>query len=157
MHITTTSSRHCCQPPYLLALPVSLSFPLARLLTAGTAFGPGSLTFTPCCPPPRRQVGNAMQEQAEPVDGPLKGPTSLYHWKVLLEGEASEDVCILYIYFLKYSICIYKLGLFLLCFLFQIPIITLNLIPWIQSPLCCSWKTCSCSPLPHSTGCTTQL
>lgn len=42
-----------------------------------------------------------MQEQAEPVDGALKGPTSLYHWKVSLEGEASEAVCILYIRFLK--------------------------------------------------------
>lgn len=33
--------------PHLLALPVNLSFPLARLLTADTAFGPESLTFTP--------------------------------------------------------------------------------------------------------------
>lgn len=33
-----------------------------------------------------------MQEQAEPGDGPLKGPTSLYHCKVPLEEEASEAV-----------------------------------------------------------------
>lgn len=77
------------QAPYLRALPVSLSLPLARLLTAGTAFAPGSLTFTPCPPPPRRQVGNAVQDTAEPAEGPGKGPTSSNAWKAPLEGEAS--------------------------------------------------------------------
>lgn len=77
------------QAPYLRALPVSLSLPLARLLTAGTAFAPGSLTFTPCPPPPRRQVGNAVQDTAEPAEGPGKGPTSSNPWKAPLEVEAS--------------------------------------------------------------------
>jgi len=59
MDVTSTGLWHCCQSLYLLALPVSLSFPLARLLVA---LGPGSLTFTLCCPAPRRQVVKAMQK-----------------------------------------------------------------------------------------------
>lgn len=94
----TASLWHYCQHLYLLALPVSLSFPLARLLIA---LGPGLFTFTLCCPPPRRQVGKTMQKQAELSDGLLKGLKSPYHWKVPLEGEASEAICLLNVYFLK--------------------------------------------------------
>lgn len=133
----TASLWHYCQHLYLLALPVSLSFPLARLLIA---LGPGLFTFTLCCPPPRRQVGKTMQTQAELSDGLLKGLKSPYHWEVPLEGEASEAICLLYVYFLKQWVQSENLGVFLLHFLWKIPIMNLQLILWTRSPLCCSWE-----------------
>lgn len=53
---------HILPPSYLLALPVSLSFPLALLLTPGKVLeAASSLGLALCCPPPEKHaIHNAV-------------------------------------------------------------------------------------------------